>query len=177
MNNIIIIKCQVYLADGKEGGEAEVFVTVLSKQQQLRNCTLSPSSPSFLPPYALCSSAVCKRLRTPALWLCVSYSATVGRRDVWHIKNHAHWKCMPGNIYPARAEPFHIWKTTPASKSTLGQSDFCPFASQGLSFLGLALCGFVVPQLKDKKARPELMCTMMHSQCTILFSFFMLYPI
>ena len=37
------------------------------------------------------------------------------------------------NTFLACATAFHIWDITRAKKSTLGQSDFCPFESQGLS--------------------------------------------
>ena len=52
-------------------------------------------------------------------------------------QEHVHWKHVQGNTFLVwTASPcITIWKRTRASDSTLGQSDFCPFANQGLSRL------------------------------------------
>ena len=79
-------------------------------------------------------------------------------------------KHMQGNTFLVCAAPFHIWKIKRASESTLGQSDLCPFASQGSLCLWLALHGFVVRRLKASKARAWI--DAYHDSFAALFFFF-----
>ena len=77
-----------------------------------------------------------------------------------------------GNTFLAYTALFHIWRITWTNESTLGHPDFCPFASKGVIRLWLACHGFLVWQLKAKRAGPQLMCITMHSHCIIFFFFF-----
>ena len=77
----------------------------------------------------------CHSLRTLASCPHAPCSVTVGRREALCIKSTHKEKHMRGNTFIACAATFHTWEKTRANESMLGQSDFCPFASQACSRL------------------------------------------
>ena len=112
-------------------------------------------------PKRLCTLVSCLSVHRVALWwggeMChVSKAHTLATHGRQHISSVC-------STFP------YICKITRANESMLFQSDYCPFASQGLSHLWLAPHGFVVLWLPARKARPRLMPITMHLQ-RIIFS-------
>ena len=88
-----------------------------------------------------------------------------GERRVMY-QEHAHWKHMQDNTFLPCSAPFFIWKITRTNEKIFGQSDFSPYAGQGLSCLWLA---FMVlwcddsNESKPKRAGPQSVCITIHS--------------
>ena len=115
--------------------------------------------------YTLRVAGASKASHTSLVSPCTLYRHSGEKRRVTY-QEYAHWKHTRGNTFLACVAAFHIWKITRDNASMLGQSLLS--LSRPALFLPW-FPWFVVRRLKAKKARPELLRIMMHSQRIICF--------